>query len=327
MILFVTGQYAGAQYLYPLIKRWKNSSENNPEYKIVATGASIKYWKYHQIGFDSIDGKINKSVEHYLNIVKPKLILLSASSTEELEYIFILQAKKIGIKTANFIDIWTNYKSRYIYRGKEVYPDMILSINDKCTEEMVNAGIPAKLIKEIGQPYLEEVSQSIPPLGSKILLPLQSIKKAKGCSLGYNEDSFLELSLEAINIVGKSEQLYITVHPDIDLDMFKYKSVKVDLGRGIEDIKNSHTVLGMFSMQMIIGYLWGRRVASIQPGLKVSDPSALSRWGLVPLIEDKVQLSDFLKSPVNNVERKEMIDMLIGSLDRLDEFCQKESIA
>jgi hypothetical protein len=331
MILFVTGQYAGAQYIHPLIKRWNLNSDNKyPEYEIIATGSSVKYWLNNCIIFNEIVEQSTSSVTKYLGTRKPKLIVLSASGAEELEYLFILEAKRLGIKTANFIDTWTNYKNRYIYNKKEVYPDTILSIDKKCTEEMVEDGIPAELIKEIGQPYLEEVCENIPPLGDKILLPIQPIKKTRGDSLGYDEEDFLKLTMAAVKQVGKEKSVCITSHPDSNLNMLDQDLFEVKDGQGIEDIKNAHTIFGMFSMQMIIGYLWGRKVVSVQPQLKVTDPSPLSRWGLVPRVEDIATLIEFMNSPIGSkkVNRKEeLIQKLHGSLDRLDDFCKQELIA
>ena len=324
MIVFVTGQYAGAQYIHPLVKRWEGINENNLEYKIVATGSSVKYWKQHCVKFDSINTKNSKSVDRYLNNINPQLVILSASGKEDLEYIFILQSKQAGIKTINFIDTWTNYKNRFIYNGKKVYPDTILSIDKKCTEEMVDDGIPFELIKEIGQPYLEEVCQNIPVLGNKILITTQPIKKIMGRRLGYDEGDLLQLSFEALDKIGKIDQLYITSHPDSDFNISGYESVDIGVGKGIDDIKHAHTVLGMFSTQMIVGYLWGRKVASIQPKSFGIDPSPLSRWGLIPKIENSKHLSDFIKSPIDNHERKIIIYIITGSLDRLDIFCHQE---
>jgi hypothetical protein len=324
MILFVTGQYAGAQYIAPLIKRWKNDNQDFPEYKIVAISSSIKYWKQNCINFDNPKGENIRFVESYLEKTKPSLIVLSASAVEEVEYIFILQAKQLGIRTINFIDTWTNYKNRYIYKGKEVYPDIILSIDDKCTEEMIRAGIPANLIKEVGQPYLEEVCKKIPPLGSKILLPIQPIKKSNGNSFGYDEEDFLKLSLDAIKRTGKINQVYITTHPDSNVIAFDKEVVKYGAGNGVYDIKNAYIVLGMYSTQMIIGYLWGRKVASIQPGLRANDPSPLSRWGLVPRIKNSNQLYDFIQEAENNNSgRDKILDNIFGSLERFDKICRQ----
>jgi len=326
MIIFITGQYAGAQYIHPLLKKWNNSAEKHPEYSLVATGTSVEYWLNSSLKFDEIVAKNSSSVTEYLDRIKPKLIILSASGSESLEYLFILEAKKLGVKTANFIDTWTNYKNRYIYNEKKVYPDTILSIDGKCTEEMIKEGIPAEIIKEIGQPYLEEICEDIPPLGEKILLPVQPIKKARGDSLGYDEEDFLKLTIEAARQAGKTLEIYITSHPDSNLDRFD-KEIEVQEGKGNEDVKNAHTVLGMFTMQMMVGYLWGRKVASIEPNLKGVDPSPLSRWGLVPRIENKKTLIEFMNSTIDSNKTNQEIalrEQLHGSLDRIEQFCEQE---
>ncbi len=323
MILFVTGQYAGAQYLHPLIKSW-NNSENSPylNYKIVATGASVKYWKQQNIEYDSVK-KERYSVDRYLSTYKPNLIILSASGSEKLEHLFILQAKQAGINSVSFIDIWTNYKNRFIYNGNNVFPDTILSIDDKCTKEMEEDGIPTNLILKIGQPYLEDICKAIPRPGKKILLPIQPIKEIRGNSLGYNEYDFLRMTLEALNNVEIKDEIYITGHPDGDFSYTNQPSISIGVGKGIADIKDAHTVLGMYSMQMIVAYLWGRRVASVQPGLQVTDPSPLSRWGLIPLIKDSEKLRDFMQQPFDNSKRINVIKKINGSQERLNNYILK----
>jgi len=323
VIIFVTGQYAGAQYIHPLLKRWAIDGKQCPEYKLVATGGSVKYWQEVKVKYDQV---LTSTIMEYIKTVNPKLIILSASGNENLEYLFILAAKKLSIKTINFIDIWGNYRNRYIYNGEEVFPDVILSINEKCTEEMVSEGVPAEIIQEIGQPYLEDICENIPPLGDEILIPMQPIKQARGSSLGYNEKDFLNLTLSVLKQVGKISEAHITAHPSDNFNLLNQSTVRLTEGRGIEDIKDSHTVLGMFSMQMIVGYLYGRKVASIQPKLKGMDPSPLSRWGLIPTIRSKKELVNFLnlKTDSGTSQKSVLFQQLHGSLNRLDHFVRKD---
>jgi hypothetical protein len=322
MIIFVTGQYAGAQYLHPLLRSWKLLGAKSPRYKLLSTGSSTLYWRENGIKYIEISTKNPNSIANYLKVNQPRLIVLSASGSEEIEYIFILQAKKLGIETANFIDTWTNYKNRFIYQNISVYPDTILSINEKCTEEMVQDGIPENIIKEIGQPYLEEVCNIIPPLGKQILLPLQPIKKAFDKRLGYDELTFLKTTVPALAQSKKKLQINITKHPDSDASVDTNSGFKLSVGHGLYDVKNCHTVIGMFSMQMIIGYLWNRKVASVQTNLKVMDPSPLSRWGFIPRIENKKDLIKFLNLWPSDTDkhRSLLISQINGSLKRLDSF-------
>ena len=325
MIIFVTGQYAGAQYIHPLLKKWDAMGALAPEYTLVATGSSEQYWQENGTPYEKDIEKNDDVVLAYLKTKNPRFILLSASGAERLEYIFILQARKLGIKTANFIDTWTNYRARFNYDGTLVYPNLILSINKKCTEEMVEEGIPADIIQEIGQPYLEDACNAIPALGTQILLPLQPIKKAWGNQLGYDEATVLDIVIPVIEQVDQASQLNITSHPDNDTSLFKETGIKLKKGDGVNDIKNCHTVLGMFSAQMVLGYLWGRKVASVQPNFKEADLSPLSRWGLIPRIDNREDLFKFINSKLIDTisQRSMLLDEIHGSLDRLDKFLLK----
>ena len=326
LIIFVTGQYAGAQYIHPILKKWDAIGALAPEYTLVATGSSELYWKENNIKYEQFTEKNDDVILSYLKTKNPNFIFLSASGTEELEYIFILQARKLGIETANFIDTWTNYKGRYAYNGKSVYPDKIISINEKCTEEMVKDGIPSDKIYEIGQPYLEEVCKAIPSLGTQILLPIQPIKKHWGNKLGYDETTFLNTVIPLVEQVDKTLHLNITQHPD-SVATYPKAGITISESQGLLDIKNCHTVLGMFSSQMILGYLWGRNILSIQPNLKTTDPSPLSRWGFIPRIGNKEELSEFFNlNPIDTItERSVLLNQIDGSLNRLDNFLRRKS--
>jgi hypothetical protein len=164
-------------------------------------------------------------------------------------------------------------------------------------------------------------------LGKNILLPLQPIALTRGNSLGYNEKDFLHLTLTTLKKIRKVSEIHITAHSNNNLDTLNKDNIKVEEGQGIMDIKNAHTVLGMFSMQMIVGYLWGRKVASVQPKLKGEDPSPLSRWNLVPRIVTRQELIHFMNLKIvkdTTPQRDLLIRQLHGSVDRLDNFCTQK---
>jgi hypothetical protein len=292
MILFVSGQYAGAQYIHPIIEKW--STKKNFKWNLVATGASCKYWNETKIQYKQIKNYTAIKVSNYIDLAKPKLIITSASGNIELEHLFILEAKKKSIPTASFIDVWTNYLLRFKYKEKFIFPDYILAIDNRCKEEMIKEGIPQNLIKIIGQPYLESISKNVPMLGPNILLAGQPIKKYFGNILGYDETDFKKICLKAIKKTNYHNILN-TKHPEeISFETKKNFETSSRKGRGYKDVAESHTVLGMFSMQMIIGYLWGRKVASIQPKFLKNYHSPLSRWGLIPVLKNADEVAEFI---------------------------------
>ena len=81
---------------------------------------------------------------------------------------------------------------------------------------------------------------------------------------------------------------------------------------------DSHTVLVMFSMQMIIGYLWGRKIASIQSKSLKNDYSPVSRWGvgLNPSLGKEDEVAEFIaqKNYYKNYKYEKLLK------DRLDQL-------
>jgi hypothetical protein len=322
MILFVTAQYAGAQYIHPLLKKWSNL--NSPKWHLVATGASCKYWDAAKVNYDSMETPSIERVTYYINKIKPSLILLSASANIDLEFFFIKVSKEQKIITASFVDMWANYLMRFKHDGKLMFPDNILAIDEKCAEEMVSDGIPQNLIRIIGQPYLESLTKNIPILGSKTLFTSQPVKKYLNDGLGYDETDFWKICLPAIKKLGNDKAL-ATLHPEEEIKAVKEANLNIifSAGQGMKDIINCHTIIGMSSMQMMVGYLWGRKVASVQPRLRKKDPSPLSRWGLIPLLEKNDELVKFLQEKQMPDSNDNFKKNLLGSNERLEIFCKK----
>jgi hypothetical protein len=321
MILFITGQYAGAEYLHPLFLRWLKMAKS-PEWKLLATGASSNYWDKTIIPYDTIVHQSSAEVEKYLNKLNPSLLVISASSNIDLEHIFILAAKKKGLTCACYIDTWSNYRSRFQYLGKELYPDYVLAIDERCANESIAEGIPQNIIHIVGQPYLENIIDNTPELGKKILLASQPINKNFGKSLGYDEVDFWNICIKSYSKF-ESNGILATIHPDEKTNNYQFNDLNVTWvrGQGMKDVQNSHTVLGMSSMQMIIGYLWGRKVASVQPNLLVKDPSPLSRWGLIPRFERFEEVDEFLATEDKNSCDQKFKNNFKNSLNRFESFC------
>lgn len=321
MILFVCGQLSGAQYIYPIIQKW--SFERIFKWNLVAFGASCNFLKQNNIKFIEIKKNSTFEVSKYIELIKPSLIITSASVNIDVEHLFVLEGKKKSIPTVSFIDIWANYKNRFEYKGEFIFPDNVLAIDNRCKEEMIKDGIPGNIIKITGQPYLEYISKNVPPLGQNILLAGQPIKKYFGKSFGYDETDLRRIFLKAIN-KAKILNVLNTMHPE---EVFDKEDEKLNIlfqrGKGIVDIKESHTVLGIFSMQMVIGYLWGRKVASIQLNTLKTDPSPLSRWKLIPLLTNVNEIIEFLETTILKINQDESILLL---KDRFNELGIKNSI-
>ena len=88
-----------------------------------------------------------------------------------------MREKRKKIPTASFIDFWSNYLIRFKFKKELIYPDNIFAIDLNCLMEMINEGVPEKLIKIVGQPYLEQIIGGDYKIGDKILFAGQPLEK------------------------------------------------------------------------------------------------------------------------------------------------------
>ena len=92
MILFITGQYAGAQYIHPLITKW--SAEKLFKWSIIASGASCNYWDQVKVNYKKISNPITNNVRECISLLDPTLIITSTSVNNNFESLFVMEAKK-----------------------------------------------------------------------------------------------------------------------------------------------------------------------------------------------------------------------------------------
>ncbi|MBD1136492.1 hypothetical protein IDH35_02680 [Pelagibacterales bacterium SAG-MED49] len=327
MILFITGQYASAQYVHPILDKWL--SKKIFKWKLVSTSVSCKYWRENKIRYKEIKKKSAGEVSKYIEKVKPNLIITSASVDVDIEHLFVIEGKKKSIPTACFIDTWVNYINRFNYKGKYIFPNLILAIDNRCKQEMIKEGIPKDIIQVVGQPYLESISKRVPSFGQNFLLAGQPINKYFGKTFGFDETDFRKIILKALK-KRKISNIISSKHPEEKLKKIDSKlNILHKKGRGIIDVEESHTVFGIFSMQMIIGYLLGRNVASIQPVVSKKDPSPLSRWNLIPILKNANEVIKFIDKSNFKISKKKIEKLLKkrseqlgirGSITRFDKF-------
>jgi hypothetical protein len=315
VILFVTEQYAGAEYLLPLLKHWREVAPT--AWSLVATGASVALWRKHGFAPLEPEGDALSWLRKQWKSLDPNAVLASASAASKLERAAVLLARENGKPSAQFLDMWTNYKMRFeVDTDAASFPDFILAIDKRCIEEACSDGLTKANYYLIGQPYFEELIERRPPLGRHVLLAGQPIAKYCGRAFGYDETDFWRV---AGNCFEGVSAVMATRHPEEATG--GHHAMAMVPGRGCTDVAESHTVLGMYSTQMIIGYLWGRKVASLQPGLRGADPCPLSRWGVIPRLESELEVVDFLAQPGDPNLGDDLRCTVKGSLKRLEAFC------
>ena len=194
MILFVVDQIAGAEYIYPLLCRWNDRAF--VDWVVVSSSVSAKYLRERSIDCLELPNFEATDVGRILDEHHPVRAVLSSSGDSAMEDCFLVELKKRAVPSCQFIDNWVNYAVRYEKKNSKgeifrVYPDEILTIDDRAKKDMVDVNIPSDIIKIVGQPYFEHCLRSRTVEATRVpgltLLVTQPVSRHYGRSLGYDE--------------------------------------------------------------------------------------------------------------------------------------------
>jgi len=227
---------------------------------------------------------------------------------------------------AQFVDTWLNYRRRFRNLADVGLPDRILVVDEAARAEAAAEGLPADRLRIVGHPAWEE-SPALPPAPrARVLFLGAPVARDFGRSLGYDEwDAWDVVRAAAERQPDLVARLWYGRHPE------QTEVPAERLGPALlhEDsmalLKETGTVIGMFSSPMVDAYLGGRRVISVQPGGSGPDPCPLSRHGRVPRVGTVAQLIAALRSDRSAAD--DLRAALRGSGDRLDGFLRTELLS
>jgi hypothetical protein len=270
MILFVVDQVAGAEYIFPLLRKWSGESYN--EWMVVCSPLSAAFLGRYEIDCVVLNSPTAEAVRTIIDQSKPNMAILSSSSGSLLEDLFLQELKRRSLLACKFIDTWVNYSRRF-ERGAgkgeihNTYPDKILTIDQKAKDEMIAENIPAELIEIVGQPYFEFCMSSGDANTSRVvedsaLLITQPVSRYYGAGLGYDEKSFVNVCLDSWRDLNSDfSKLNILVHPAEDCRWYQEAALKYSsdiriLSGGSCDVRAYSLVVGMFSSVMIQSFFF-----------------------------------------------------------------------
>jgi hypothetical protein len=225
------------------------------------------------------------------------MVITGTSSTSTLEIDAIKEARKFGIRTATFIDHWSNYRPRFEREGVIQLPDEIW-VGDAYGLELARKEFPELKTFLYPNPYIKEVLNEIAAatefflpsksLHSSNLIPNQKIlyltepagKLARNLSNntnlnGYSEFDAVEYFLDRlIKKHPNQQEIRMRVHPSEDQGKYsclesKYPYLKFEFSSsslGL-DIAAADIVIGTHSMGLAIAALAGKiAISAVPPG-------------------------------------------------------------
>jgi len=281
-ILVVSHDAGGANILNALVKKYNTDFD----WKVYAKGPAIKIFRKYRNAERIIEAS---DIEHMLNIEKPDLVLTGTSWASNLEIDFIRHGKSAGIKTAVFLDHWCNYKERFGYPGswKRNLPHIIFT-GDKCAYNIaLKAGFPEKKLRQVENPYLEEIIKEAKLYGYT-KLPVRKNSKIRILYLsepvyehalkshgnpdfwGYTEYGIVK-DLANINDLCESLliELKVRLHPSEKRDKYNLACVNVSRNKQlIKDCLWADIIVGGDTMALAVASMIGRKVFSYIPSVK-----------------------------------------------------------
>lgn len=265
----------------------------------------------------------------------PDIILTSATSLPTLDmtekYLW-RWARNNNILSVGVLDQWQNYALRFSGpTDKErlaFLPDLIFAMDELAKNEMIEEGIPSKIIKVTGQTALaaikekqQEITKRIDSIRKKAGIPqnhtvvtfvCESLKKDFGNSLDYDEQSVIKNAGDILaNIAAKrnfSLCLVVKLHPENKFDEFSWVSSQWNNFKTIftarevtslELIAISDLVLGMSSIMLMESIVFGKPTVSLQINNRRESQLAATKAKAIPFIN-------------NTAEAQRVLDLLLS---------------
>lgn len=217
----------------------------------------------------------------------------------DIDVRLIAWARKRSVKTVVVLDYWSNYADSFCDKGTPCWPDVYLVMDELARQEAVAEGVPAHLLKIVGQPGLDKFCVKAGndcSIDRDVLFLSQPLSLLYGNSLGYTEQGVLADVVKACEECGR--KLDVKFHPKDETSFRQqYQDVSVD-GDVDELMRHYRLVVGMSTMALLHAALMGVPIVSYQPNLIGKDGCITNRLGLSRCLKSYGELRGVLSGVI-----------------------------
>lgn len=258
--------------------------QNNANYFIVRRGA----FKKIQDEFNFIDLNDDNDIENFLKRESITRYIFSSNISDQLPLKIARIAESSSIKTIHVLDFWSLYIHRMSLDNKKPFcPDHYIVPDLNAQKHAIDDGINKSSIYPIGQPAFGDIEiinrtneKMLPEFQERTIFILEPIKEDLKMRRGYNEVTVIKnIASVLLNKEDSKLKFDFLIHPRMNenfvneiLETFP----KNNLGRIIsskviplEILSSYPAVCGMSSTLLYEAWLFGKKVFSIQPNLKM----------------------------------------------------------
>ena len=338
-ILLFSRDPGGTNTIIPLIKPLNARGHETDVY-----GKDFALKKYLEAGISATDiarviPKFNlQNLRNFIHAISPQVVVTGTSADDHTEKYLWHVCSEENIPSLAIIDQWCNYGIRFSDYGVDKIqqydlekthtwlPTRIATLDDFAKKEMIEQGIPEKIIDVCGQPYFEMLLNYINNKNNSEYRPNNDNFNIVFCSepitatygnnalhtKGYTELTIFKSLVAILDDLNteteKQIKLIIRPHPKEDkyklsacLDDYVNIKWKIDASTpSWELIDKADLVCGMSSMFLIEALIIGKPIMSIQIGLCTEDPFVLSRRGVIKSILTQESLKENLRKALTN---------------------------
>jgi hypothetical protein len=185
------------------------------------------------------------------------------------------------------------------HKDPDVFPDFIAVMDDFAKEEMIKDGVPAGIIRVLGNPHFEYLrKQACEVKDVRALLADKEDLLVVFLSEPYTEDYGQGNEKRALKDLidfarGKRIIVMIKLHPKEKREKYaEYpdQAIVPSETSMVEVLAASDLVVSMTSMGLIEAWIMGKRILSYQPGECDQDKFILTRRRAVPFVNNKEDL-------------------------------------
>ena len=161
---------------------------------------------------------------------RPDFLFTGTSYTSSIELEYLKAAKELAIQSYSFVDHWTSIRARFNYSGAEIFPDMILVIDERAKQIALNQGIEISRLIIFANPYHQYLEHWKPTISKpeflrslglhgtnkKIALyapdPLSNIDGSS--TFGFDEITATKQLITAVKEIKDSYSFVCKLHPN-----------------------------------------------------------------------------------------------------------------
>jgi hypothetical protein len=251
------------------------------------------------------------------------LVLTGTSVADSLDRDATAAARARGIPSVTLIDYWMNHDTRFgVARPpKEVLPDYLIAIDERCRRQMVSEGLPDERTHVLGQPYFSVLlARAAGRTGGPG--PVERLLYAS--ESGAAATRALDTLLRALGSLESPVELIVRFHPREGeradrLDRLRRAGCPFVVDESFDPLETARAadaVIGVSSMILIETSLLGVPTAAFG-----GDVRALADYGLsVPLASEEDVIA-FLQAPRLSAPDAAFLARQRDAAERVAEFC------